>query len=79
MWDASDTMSEFDEWQWYRSALVNPATFYGLDNKAIIENMCSALEENNTDVQKVYERYERIKTFPKQVETIRNELEKAKQ
>ncbi len=73
------TMSQFDEWQWYRSAIVNPATFYGLDNIAIMESMCSALEENCTDVQKVYERYERMKTLPEQVETIRNELAKLKQ
>lgn len=74
-----DTMGEFDEWQWYRSALVNPASFYGLDNKVIIENMCSALEENKSNRQKVYERYERIKTIPEQVEIIRNELGKYRQ
>ena len=72
-----DIMSEYDEWQWYRSALVNPATFYGLDKPDIIENIYSALKNGDADNEKCTSGYKRISTFPKQVETIRNELEKA--
>ena len=74
-----DTMSKFDKWQWYRSALVNPATFYGLDKSDIIENIYSALKKSNANSKKLTDGYNRITTIPKQVETIRNELEKAKQ
>jgi hypothetical protein len=74
-----NTMSEFDEYQWYRSALVNPATFYGLDKSEVIDKMYTSLSLETADESKLASGYERIKTFPKQVETIRNELEKAKQ
>jgi len=73
-----DTMSEFDEYQWYRSALVNPATFYGLYNAALLKNMNDALADATERSTKQKDGYQRIKTFPNQVETIRNELEKAK-
>lgn len=78
-----DTMSEFDKWQWYRSALVNSATFYGLDSHQKINKMQFALEEccNKEDEkikQLLSKRYIRISTWPKQVETIRNELNKTK-
>lgn len=73
-----DTMSQFDEWQWYRSAIVNPATFYGLDKSEIIENIFSALKKGNANPKKCTDGYNRISTIPKQVEIIRNELEKAK-
>jgi len=74
-----DVMSEFDEWQWYRSALVNPATFYGLDKKDLIDKMHKALVgETNAakeDVKRrLQENYRRIGAVPEQVETIRNEL-----
>jgi len=73
-----DIMSEFDEWQWYRSAIVNPATFYGLDKSDLLKNMNNALSDETQKSTKQRQGYERIKNLPKQVETIRNELEKAK-
>jgi predicted TIM-barrel fold metal-dependent hydrolase len=74
-----DCMSEFDQWQWYRSALVNPATFYGLDSHQKIDKMQFALEEcckKEDDKIKdlLMENYKRITKLSKQVETIRNEL-----
>jgi hypothetical protein len=76
-----DMMNEYDEWQWYRSAIVNPATFYGLDSTTIINNMQLALIEQlkkGTELnrQKLQYNYSRISTLPKQVETIRTELNK---
>ncbi len=71
-----DTMSEFDKWQWYRSALVNSATFYGLDNSALLKNMNKALEDVTSDSSKRISGYNRIKTIKQQVETIRKELNK---
>jgi predicted TIM-barrel fold metal-dependent hydrolase len=74
-----DTMSECDEWQWYRSALVNPAMFYGLDKLQTIDNMYTSLGLESADATGLLNGYERIKTIPKQVETIRNELRKLKE
>jgi hypothetical protein len=74
-----DTMRECDEWQWYRSALVNPAMFYGLDNTAILKSMNKAISDEAESSTKKKDAYERIKTIPKQVETIRNELTKLKE
>lgn len=73
-----DSMGEFDEWQWYRSALVNPATFYGLDRQETIENIYSALKKGNADKERCANGYSRISTIPKQVETIRKELNRLK-
>lgn len=73
-----DTMSEFDQWQWYRSALVNPATFYGLDNHDMLKNMNKALEDAIANKDKRLKGFERIKTIKTQVETMRKELEKTK-
>lgn len=78
-----DTMTEFDEWQWYRSALVNPVTFYGLDVQDKIDKVQLALEkdckkEDDEIKAALEERYIRMSTLPKQVETIRKELDKAK-
>lgn len=74
-----DMMDEYDEWQWYRSAIVNPATFYGLDDKTVINNMQLSLteflkKENGLSKQKLKDNYSRILALSKQVETIRNEL-----
>lgn len=71
-----DTMDGFDEWQWYRSAIVNPATFYGLDNSTLLKNMDSALADATEKSRSQQEGFERIKTLPAQVEKIRNELAK---
>jgi hypothetical protein len=71
-----DSMGEFDDWQWYRSALVNPATFYGLDNSIIIKNMNKALEDNTSDKSKREKGYRRVRKIKEQVETIKKELEK---
>jgi hypothetical protein len=73
-----DTMTEIDKWQWYRSALVNPAKFYGLDKQDIIENIYSGLKKGNVDNEKCTNGYKRISTLPKQIETILNELTKLK-
>jgi hypothetical protein len=72
-------MSESDQWQWYRSAIVNPATFYGLDKAQIIDNMYTSLSIGTEDESKLKCGYERIKTLPEQVVTIRNELTRLKQ
>ena len=74
-----DTMSEADMWQWYRSTIVNPATFYGLDNTVILKNMNKAIAGATKNSVRQKENYERIKTLPVQVETIRNEFAKLKQ
>jgi hypothetical protein len=74
-----DTMSECDEWQWYRSALVNPAMFYGLDKPDIIENIYSGLKKGKANKKECVNGYNRIKTIPEQVEKIRNELRKLKE
>jgi predicted TIM-barrel fold metal-dependent hydrolase len=74
-----DAMSESDQWQWYRSAIVNPATFYGLDKAQIIDNMYTSLSIGTEDESKLKCGYERIKTLPEQVVTIRNELTRLKQ
>jgi Amidohydrolase len=73
-----DAMGDCDKWQWYRSALVNPATFYGLDISEIIENMDSALKSNKADREKRSIGYDRISRIKEQVETIRKELGKLK-
>jgi endonuclease III-like uncharacterized protein len=71
-----DTMDGFDEWQWYRSAIVNPATFYGLDKAAILKNMNKAIANETKNSTEQKDSYARIKTLPEQVETIRNEFAK---
>jgi predicted TIM-barrel fold metal-dependent hydrolase len=73
-----DNMTEIDPWQWYRSALVNPATFYGLDDHAVLRNMNKALTDNLADRTKRLNGYTRIKTIKEQVETMRRELAKTK-
>lgn len=73
-----DTMGEIDQWQWYRSALVNPAVFYGLDNREIIENMYKGLSLETAQEENLAYGYERIMKIKEQVETIRKELEKIK-
>lgn len=47
-----DTMKEYDKWQWYKSSLVNPAVFYGLDNKNLLKNMNKGLEDLIADKNK---------------------------
>lgn len=71
-------MDEFDEWQWYRSTLVNPATFYGLDNQDILTKMYTGLSLETANKKKLIEGYERIKALPQQVEIIRKELDRFK-
>ena len=73
-----DTMGGIDEWQWYRSALANPAMFYGLDNHSILKNMNAALSDGLADKPKRVAGYERVKAIKRQVEMIRRELEKVK-
>jgi hypothetical protein len=77
-----DLMSDHDELQWYRSAIVNPATFYGLNDEIIIKKMQKALakECEKQDAQtkdNLNKRYKRILTIPKQVEKIIEELKKS--
>jgi predicted TIM-barrel fold metal-dependent hydrolase len=76
-----ESMGEFDQWQWYRSALVNPAMFYGLDKKEIIENMQLALMgQLKTEMidakRKLNENFIRISKVPEQIEVIRKQLAK---
>jgi predicted TIM-barrel fold metal-dependent hydrolase len=74
-----DTMNEVDQWQWYRSALVNPVTFYGIDKQNIISKMNIALKKENSHQDKRTSGFARIIKIKKQVEIIRRELEKTKQ
>lgn len=78
-----DTMGEIDKWQWYRSALVNPASFFGLDKDGVMNKMNAALasligDENEDDSNTFKDRFKRIQSIKTQVETIRKELEKTK-
>ncbi len=38
-------MANVDENQWYRSTMINPATFYGLDNQDMLKSMNTALTQ----------------------------------
>ncbi|HEX2959058.1 MAG TPA: amidohydrolase family protein [Chitinispirillaceae bacterium] len=71
-----DMMSEYDEWQWYRSAVVNPATFYGLNDDAVMKNMNKALEGAADNQSRRESGYQRIKKIKEQVDKIKTELEK---
>jgi hypothetical protein len=73
-----DLMSDHDELQWYRSAIVNPATFYGLDDETIMKNMNKALEDATDNQSRRESGYQRIKKIKEQVDKIKAELEKLK-
>lgn len=78
-----DNMTEIDPWQWYRSALVNPTTFYGLDNNSVTANMHMALltetKKSKEDIKKkLKDNYARVITIKEQIETMRGELAKTK-
>ncbi|MBN1758572.1 MAG: amidohydrolase family protein [Chitinispirillaceae bacterium] len=63
-------IKEIDEEQWWRSTVVNPARFYGLDNPDIIENMYSAMEDNKADREKREHGYEKVKKISEYINTL---------
>jgi hypothetical protein len=69
-----DTMKECDKWQWYKSSLVNPAEFYGLNNQDLIKNMNKALEDLMANEEKLDSGYKRIIKIKEQVENIRKKV-----
>ncbi len=71
-----ERMSDHDEWQWYRSAIVNPATFYGLDNQDMLSQMNAALKREKAEDTKRITGYERIVKIKEQVEKIKSEFKK---
>jgi hypothetical protein len=72
------TMKEYDNWQWYKSSLVNPATFYGLDNQDLLANMYTALSLAPVNEEKLDSGYKRIRKIKEQVENLRKDFGTAK-
>ncbi|MDD5342913.1 MAG: amidohydrolase family protein [Smithella sp.] len=69
------TMVDTDESQWYRSTMVNPMTFYGFDQKAVIDKMhqalCELTKKESKDIKKNLEdNYKRIENLKDQVAKI---------
>jgi hypothetical protein len=72
------TMKEYDNWQWYKSSLVNPATFYGLDNQDLLANMYTALSLAPVNEEKLDSGHKRIRKIKEQVENLRKDFGTAK-
>jgi hypothetical protein len=72
------SMGEADPWLWYRISLVNPATFYRLDNRLLLSNMHSGLREGLAHREKAEAGYARVLRIAGQVAQIRQNLDKSK-
>ena len=73
-----DLMKIIDKWQWYRSAIVNPARFYGLDDQEKLKQMFTALVDNKADKLKRDNGFESMKKLKQQAALIAKELDKLK-
>jgi predicted TIM-barrel fold metal-dependent hydrolase len=72
-----DTMKECDQWQWYRSSLVNAATFYGFDNRDLIMKMYTGLSLAPADKEKLNDGLARVEKIKEQVESLRKDIKNA--
>jgi hypothetical protein len=76
-----ETMGEIDKSQWLRSALVNPAAFYGLDKKDKLDNMQAALltitKSSNSEVKEMLRtNYKNALRIKDQIASVRAKIGK---
>jgi hypothetical protein len=83
VWEFFCMMTRFDKDQWIRSSLVNPVTFYGLDNKDLLKQINTSLTKrcqkaDDKTKSLLNDNYHRVERLGDQVAAIRKELDKLK-